>query len=78
VGGPGLGIGFSGIGFYEVVNSKWAEEIVTFNRHRFPNTPDDLGLKHFVVARKENTFECLASAFILRDSVAARAHTRRR
>jgi hypothetical protein len=62
-GHPGLGVGFEGIGFYEVVNSMWAEEIVTFNRRRFPTTPDDLGLKHFVVACKENTLQCLATGF---------------
>ena len=63
---PGLGVGFDGIGFYEVANSCWAAEIVAFNRHRFPDTPDDLGLRHFVIACKENTLECLATGFSVR------------
>jgi len=58
-----MGPGFSGIGFYEVLNSRWAAEIVAFNRPNFPETPDDLGLRHFVLACKENTLEVLAGDF---------------
>jgi hypothetical protein len=55
--------GFTGIGFYEMVNSAWASEIVQFNRSAFPQTPDDLGLRHFMLAFKENTLEVLAADF---------------
>jgi hypothetical protein len=58
-----MGPGFSGIGFYEVLNSRWAGEIVAFNRPKFPDTPDNLGLRHFVLACKENTLEVLAGDF---------------
>jgi hypothetical protein len=55
--------GFTGIGFYEMINSDWASEIVQFNRPAFPQTPDDLGLRHFLLAFKENTLEILAADF---------------
>ncbi len=57
--------GFDGIGFYEVLNSEWPQEIVKANRERFPKTPDDLGLRHFMVACKENTLEVLAKGFTM-------------
>jgi hypothetical protein len=55
--------GFRGIGFYEIVNGEWASEIVQFNRPAFPDTPDDLGLRHFLLTFKENTLEVLAADF---------------
>lgn len=55
--------GFQGIGFYEVLNSTWPREVVKANREAFPETPDDLGLRHFMVACKENTLEILAKGF---------------
>jgi hypothetical protein len=55
--------GFHGIGFYEVLNSLWSSEVRDFNRENFPETPDDLGLRHFLLAFKENTLEVLCSAF---------------
>jgi len=57
--------GFCGVGFYEILNSVWSEEIVKANRERFPETPDDLGLRHFMVACKENTLEVLANGFTM-------------
>lgn len=60
---PTMFPGFRGIGFYEIVNSGWASEIVQFNRPAFPQTPDDLGLRHFLLAFKENTLEVLAADF---------------
>ena len=61
--GDWMPTGFGGIGFYEILNSDWPEQIVTANRERFPNTPDDLGLRHFMVACKEKTLEVLAGDF---------------
>jgi hypothetical protein len=55
--------GVQGIGFYEILNSNWPQEIVAANRERFPETPDDLGVRHFMVACKENTLEVLAEGF---------------
>ncbi len=57
--------GFHGIGFYEVFNSEWPQEIVRANRGKFPETPDDLGLRHFIVACKEQTLEVLAKDFTI-------------
>ena len=57
--------GFHGIGFYEVLNSEWSQEIVRANREKFPETPDDLGLRHFMVACKEQTLEVLARDFTI-------------
>jgi hypothetical protein len=58
-------MGFDGIGFYEILNSEWSQEIVIANRERFPETPSDLGLRHFMVACKENTLEVLAESFTI-------------
>lgn len=55
--------GFDGIGFYEVVNSFWPNRVRDFNRENYPETPEDLGLRHFVLAFKENTLEVLSSGF---------------
>ncbi len=55
--------GLQGIGFYEILNSHWPQELLEANRERFPDTPDDLGLRHFMVACKENTLEVLAKDF---------------
>ena len=60
---PRLSPGFDGIGFYEVLNSSWSGEVRDFNRENFPETPEDLGLRHFVWAFKENTLEVLSSGF---------------
>ena len=46
-----------------MINSDWASEIVQINRPAFPQTPDDLGLRHFLIAFKENTLEILAADF---------------
>ena len=59
--GPGL----HGHGVYRVFNSGWQEQIVADNRHRFPATADDLGLKHFRITFKENTLEVLASGMVV-------------
>jgi hypothetical protein len=64
--GDGFSIGFAGIGLYEVFNSAWQAEIVAQNRYRFPATPNDLGLRHFIVACKENTLEVLAGSVTAR------------
>ena len=60
-----LGVGFTGIGFYEMMNSAWPLEVVTFNRQNFPGTPEDTGLRHFMLACKENTLEVLCARFEL-------------
>jgi hypothetical protein len=38
---------------------------VKANREKFPETPDDLGLRHFIVACKEQTLEVLAKDFTI-------------
>ena len=62
-GNPRFSPGFRGVGFYEILNSLWPNQVRDFNRENFPETPEDLGLRHFVLAFKENTLEVLSSGF---------------
>jgi hypothetical protein len=57
-----FGTGFDGVGCFEVFNSTWQADVIDANRHKFPATPDDLGLRHFVFSFKSNTLEVLAAA----------------
>jgi len=56
-----FGTGFDGIGCYEVFNSTWESDVIEANRYKFPVTPDDLGLRHFVFSFKQNSLQVLAA-----------------
>jgi hypothetical protein len=47
--------------FYEVIDSEWRSEINHLNRFGFPNLPDLLEDRHFLITFHDSTFECLAS-----------------
>lgn len=59
-GDDALPVRCEGLALYEQKNSNWQAEIVAANRRRFPDTPDDLGLRHFVICFKEAVLEILA------------------
>jgi len=64
-GHPLYGKGFSGLGIFEVGNSKWEQTLVEQNRIAFPKTTS-WNLRHLIFQFKENVLECLVENFELR------------
>lgn len=52
-------------GIFEVQNSKWIRELTALNRHSFPNTPDDVGSRHFLFLFHDSSFECIVTGMKL-------------